>query len=1079
MTGTCTPRRSRPVVIALMVVALVGSLGTSVSVAGAQEDPPWASVSIDPFYQGPTDDPVPVPLGAPFTIRFQCSTPHCQAFLSSVPVPPLPSNWEPDAGTLTQVADGDLLDTSTIGQRTVVVAAGDPASPTWLHRQVFDVQVSNGPEINLNISGTYPVPDEEKSWCEDRFSGTRTFIDHDDDDVGLAAECRVITVPGWTDDPPGDPTTWTNMRWGFWRGAYDPGRFTIFVWSRDYVGNIATRHAQFENVDRVAIGPGSNHLSSGGDPTAADTVNTEVQLQEGDVWWGMLIQEVPTTSVAPAGHEVFGRQAELQFDASSGPGTVRFRLHSSLLDGTPPWQVEVFHRGAVIPDCEVASLPSAQPDPCIRYRAPRAWGVEIWMLYTGESTTWWPFSFGRDPSVPPGPAPEPDVTLPTVTVTSGSQPLQAVYPRQAWVPVQTTCADPGSPSPAIASCEAHVVPGHPATDPGGGTVLWNGGGLRTWELGEWTVFATAVDLAGNTTVFRHEYEVQPDGLLVAQLAPGEEGLMDAYRGPENQVVAGITLPVTGDVRLWREPTDSFPRGYSLVSEQIQVEQPVLTAAAPALLRFRIPTGLLNGATASQLRVLRDGVAVANCRAASLPAASPDPCVQSRRNVTGFGVEVLARASAGGVWTFGTVAATSPDVPSIIEAVPGVRRADVTWNEPGWDGGAPISASQITATPLPNAVDPVTGLPVSIDPATGLPAVVRTVTVNSSATSGSVALSTGVSYEVRVRSRNAVVAAYGPWSDPVVVTPFGVPDPPTVTQATAGVRRVTLEWEPPSAQSPITGYTVVATPTGGGAAITRSVAASATSYVFSGLLNDTEYSFTVAARSAVGVSAPSDPALVARTPALPVAPVVSAGPGGSSAILSWSDAAVDADYPITRYTVTLSATRPDLSVHTVTRNVNSVLGLPAATALTVTGLQPGLSYSVTVTARNAVGTGPASAAVSVSPFVGLSVADVTRVEGTAATTLAVSFSVRLSSAAASDVTFTAQSVDGTAVAPGDYTAVAPTSFTIPAGSLTRAVTVRVVRDSLDEPDESMQLVVSNITGATPTKPNATLTIADDD
>ena len=258
-----------------------------------------------------------------------------------------------------------------------------------------------------------------------------------------------------------------------------------------------------------------------------------------------------------------------------------------------------------------------------------------------------------------------------------------------------------------------------------------------------------------------------------------------------------------------------------------------------------------------------------------------------------------------------------------------------------------------------------------------------------------------------------------------------------------------------------------------------MAASATSYVFSGLLNDTEYSFTVAARSAVGVSAPSDPALVARTPALPVAPVVSAGPGGSSAILSWSDAAVDADYPITRYTVTLSATRPDLSVHTVTRNVNSVLGLPAATALTVTGLQPGLSYSVTVTARNAVGTGPASAAVSVSPFVGLSVADVTRVEGTAATTLAVSFSVRLSSAAASDVPFTAQSVGGTAVAPGDYTAVAPTSFTIPAGSLTRAVTVMVVRDSLDEPDESMQLVVSNITGATPTKPNATLTIADDD
>lgn len=156
-----------------------------------------------------------------------------------------------------------------------------------------------------------------------------------------------------------------------------------------------------------------------------------------------------------------------------------------------------------------------------------------------------------------------------------------------------------------------------------------------------------------------------------------------------------------------------------------------------------------------------------------------------------------------------------------------------------------------------------------------------------------------------------------------------------------------------------------------------------------------------------------------------------------------------------------------------------MGLPAATSVTVTSLEPGLTYSTSVKATTAVGTGAVSSGPTVSPFLGLSVADVSKVEGTGTGTQAVSFSVRLSSKTQTPVTFTAQTVDGTAVAPGDYTAVAPTSFTIAAGTNSKTVTVRVVRDGVAEPDESLQLVVSDIVGATATKNTATLTITNDD
>lgn len=757
-----------------------------------------------------------------------------------------------------------------------------------------------------------------------------------------------------------------------------------------------------------------------------------------------------------------------------------------------------------------------------------------------------------------GPAAPTDTTAPDISVAASPEPLGAEYATNESVGLTVGCTDPGPGATGVTSCDASVVDGHPSTDPGGGAPVADT--LPTSGAGDKTLFVHAVDGAGNESTLRHTYTVV-DGVGGSLVAGVQQ--RSTSSGP-GSIDAAITAPTGGAFRLLKEPTATTIAGYQMFAQQVRAQQPTQTAALPASLEFVLDPTLLGGTSASQVKVFRGGTAVANCAAASLPGASPDPCVRARATVAGGGAKVTVLSSTGGTWTFGKVTATAPSAPTDVVITPGAKSAEVMWTAPSSDGGAPISASVITAVPSDG----------SIDPATGSLAVTRTKTVTGDATTGVVALSTGVTYDVTVKARNGVAPTYSPSSAPVSVTPLGVPNAPVISSvdpgaksatvwwavpdspsaitgytvvatrsadgaaitrsvpaaATSykvtgladgteysftvaarsaagtsvpssavaattyalqgaptdvavvpGVRRLTVSWTPPATQSPLTGYTVVAEPTSGGATITRSVAASATSYALTGLANDAEYSVTVKSRTAVGTSAPSQ-AVAARTPALPAAPGnVTATPGASSAVLSWDDAAVDVAYPITRYTVQLVATRTDASTHSVIKYVNGSLGLPAATSVTVSGLEPGLTYSTTITATNAVGTGVVSAGPDVTPFNGLSVADVTTVEGTAANaaTKNVSFTVRLSSKATADVSFTAATLDGTAIAPGDYVALSPTVFTIPAGSTTRTVTVKVARDAVAEPDETLQLVLSDIDGAIVTKGSASLTITNDD
>ena len=91
-----------------------------------------------------------------------------------------------------------------------------------------------------------------------------------------------------------------------------------------------------------------------------------------------------------------------------------------------------------------------------------------------------------------------------------------------------------------------------------------------------------------------------------------------------------------------------------------------------------------------------------------------------------------------------------------------------------------------------------------------------------------------------------------------------------------------------------------------------------------------------------------------TPVVPSAPSgVSATAGNGTAHVSWT-APADGNSPITSYSVTPAAGTATLAPTVITGN-------PPATNATISGLTNGVTYTFSVTATNAVGTGPASAA----------------------------------------------------------------------------------------------------------------------
>jgi galactose oxidase-like protein/fibronectin type III domain protein/kelch motif-containing protein len=188
-------------------------------------------------------------------------------------------------------------------------------------------------------------------------------------------------------------------------------------------------------------------------------------------------------------------------------------------------------------------------------------------------------------------------------------------------------------------------------------------------------------------------------------------------------------------------------------------------------------------------------------------------------------------------------------------------------------------------------------------------------------------------------------------------PPTAPSAPTGVTATAGNASAVVSWTAPASNgSPITSYTV--TPYVGTTAQTPTVVKGtppATSTSVTGLTNGTIYTFKVSATNGVGTGPASAQSnqVEPTAPTAPAAPTnVAATAGNQSATVSWS-APANGGSPITMYTVT-----PYLAG--VAQSATVVSGSPPATTANVAGLTNGDAYTFTVSATNAIGTGPASA-----------------------------------------------------------------------------------------------------------------------
>ena len=277
--------------------------------------------------------------------------------------------------------------------------------------------------------------------------------------------------------------------------------------------------------------------------------------------------------------------------------------------------------------------------------------------------------------------------------------------------------------------------------------------------------------------------------------------------------------------------------------------------------------------------------------------------------------------------------TVPAAPSAVSASPGNADASVDWTAPTDDGGSPITG--YTITPYAGGV---------AQPSTSFASTTTTETVSG--------LTNGTSYTFTVAAIN--LDGTGPASAPSApVTPTTVPAAPSAVSASPGNADASVDWTAPTDDggSPITGYMVTVW-SGGAPQFSTTFASTATTETVSGLTNGTSYTFTVAAINADGLGY-SSPASAPVTPStVPAAPSsVSATPGDDEASVGWIAPTDDGGSPITGYTVTPYAggvAQPSTTFDST------------ATTEYVMGLSAGVSYSFTVAAINANGTGTASA-----------------------------------------------------------------------------------------------------------------------
>ena len=208
------------------------------------------------------------------------------------------------------------------------------------------------------------------------------------------------------------------------------------------------------------------------------------------------------------------------------------------------------------------------------------------------------------------------------------------------------------------------------------------------------------------------------------------------------------------------------------------------------------------------------------------------------------------------------------------------------------------------------------------------------------------LAAGGTYTFTVTATNGM--GTGPASaasNSITLSSPELPGKPEIGTATGGNQKATIRFLPPSSTggSPITGYRVTSSPEG------KTATGTASPITVTGLTNGVIYTFTVQAANSTGYGAASNPSNpVTPAPTVPGAPRIGVAlPGNLQATVFFTAPASDGGSKILSYTVTSSP--------------GNIKATATASPIVVKGLTTGTTYTFTVAATNAVGTGPASGA----------------------------------------------------------------------------------------------------------------------
>ena len=312
----------------------------------------------------------------------------------------------------------------------------------------------------------------------------------------------------------------------------------------------------------------------------------------------------------------------------------------------------------------------------------------------------------------------------------------------------------------------------------------------------------------------------------------------------------------------------------------------------------------------------------------------------------YEVSVTAKNEAGlsaPVSSSGTPIAP-PGPPLGVSLTRGDGLLDVTWSPPDQNGGRAVSGYEVAWQP--EGGDVVSASTSTLGYRIG-------------------SLRNGVAYSVFVKARNEVGASQP--SGAKQMTPARAPGEPEGVSVDAHDEHLHVNWQPPADNGglPVDGYLVSVTPAGGESK-TYEVAAGSTTYEISELTNGLSYSIGVTAKNEVGTSSPS--ANVSAIPAgLPAAPQnVFASRGDGRISVGWQPPADNGGLEIESYQVSWTPESDADSTEDAEAPSDSATLPAGSTDHVIEGLTNGVTYSVSVSASNRLGSSEPSNLVEATP-----------------------------------------------------------------------------------------------------------------